>query len=346
MNRAVSHHLLLALMLLLLAAAVPVVARRGDDDRSGPVRRMLLHIMDRRAQSAQAVLKSREIPLVHDGRQRRYLVHEPEGKVPERGWPVVLAFHGGGGSAPQFLSQVGLEALAERERFLLVAPDGTGQARNILHTWNVFFGFGHAERHEVDDLGFVDTVLDDLESRFRIDPRRLFATGISNGAILCHWLAAQPGNRLAAIAPVVGALGGRHPGERDWKRPPRPATPVSVLAIQGRRDDHVPIEGGLQRKSVGVPREMLSAEQTIRFWVRANECSSPARSWYDARLETRFTLYSEGRAGTEVELAVIENQGHAWPGAPKVRWRGDAGSPTFDANRVIWSFFEAHPRIR
>jgi polyhydroxybutyrate depolymerase len=129
-----------------------------------------------------------------DGRlQRNFILHLPPRYDSQKDLPLVLAFHGGGGSAQQLLDSCGLAAKADKEGFILVAPNGTGIFRKRLLTWNVGFGFGYAMRSHIDDIGFVHKLIEKLEGALRIDPKRIFATGISNGGILCHFLAAAPG---------------------------------------------------------------------------------------------------------------------------------------------------------
>jgi len=317
-----------------------------ESSRPGFIKRWLLQKVDERMRQQTAGVPAATISLRHDGRARRYLVHEPKNRAAGL-LPVVFVFHGGGGTAAQVLATCGLLKLSDEKGFLLIAPDGTGPTEESFHTWNVGFGFGTAQEQKVDDVGFFAAMLADVQKRWAVDERRLFATGISNGAILCHWLAAQPDCRLAAIAPIVGTAGGRSPGEKTWIMPPRPSKPVSVLAINGEIDQHIPLEGGLQKKSVKEAKEILSASETVRFWTDALGCAPVPECAYDDVRKTRFFRYKGGRGGAEVVLAVIVNQGHAWPGMGKPAWRGgDPSSPTYDANREMWEFFVKHPAIR
>ena len=291
------------------------------------------------------VVDAKEYSIQHDGRQRTYLVHTPKGWNGKDPLPVVCLFHGGGGSARQALNSYGLIKKSDEVGFLLVAPNGTGPAANSFLTWNVGFGFGEAQKLKIDDPGFVKVLLEKLEKDFPVDSRRLFATGMSNGGFLCHWLAAQPGNRFAAIAPVVAALGGREKEEGDWITPPKPTTPVSVLAINGQLDEHVPLSGGWQKKSITEKRLMMSASDTVAFWFQANQCASESQCASDEQHKAFVTRFSGGQNGTVVIQYVLSNQGHAWPGSPKPpQARADLPSPDFPGNDMIWEFFKAHPR--
>ncbi len=280
----------------------------------------------------------------HGGMTRQYFVFTPA-NAPAGRLPLVMYFHGGGGNARGGLAHSGLCATADSFGFLLVALDGTGRTGDVLHTWNVGFGFGSAEEENIDDIGFVAAMLAELKTKHAIDDSRIFATGISNGGILCHFLAADPRIGLAAIAPIVGTVGGYKVDGSQAIKPPAPARPVAVLAINGRTDEHVPLLGGLQQKSVTSPRRMLSASDTVQFWVQANGCQTTPVTTFAAEKNTTYVKFAGGRNATEVVLAIVENQGHAWPGAAGPGWAGgDAPSPTYDANTEMWKFFCAHPR--
>ncbi len=283
--------------------------------------------------------------MFHDGRKRTFYVYEPSFWDKKSEIPLVFLFHGGGGGARGSLYYYELEKKAEEAGFLLVAPNGTGETEHILLTWNVKFGFGYAQKNNVDDVGFVNALIDHLQQRYPIDAKRIFATGLSNGAILCHFLGAHLSHRIAAIAPVVGTLGGKEPGEKDWLMPPSPKGPVSVCILQGLIDKSVPINGQLQQRSIAAPKIMMSASDTIDFWVQANGCNSEGETWYDKKMLTTVHKHTDGKNNSEVIAYVIHNMGHAWPGSTRVpRLGSDKPSTLFPGNDIIWEFFKNHPK--
>lgn len=307
------------------------------------IKNALLQKID--AKALQQDVDSTLYPLEYDGYQRSYYLYVPKSWDKKTPIPVVFLFHGGGGGARGALYSYELEKKAEEAGFLLVAPNGTGESKNILLTWNVEFGFGFAQKNKVNDIGFVNALLDKLEKEYPVDQKRIYATGMSNGAIFCHFLAAQPGSRFAAIAPVVGTVGGKEQNETDWHTPPRPQVPVSVCMIQGLLDQHVSVKGGLQEKSVTEPKILMSASDTIDFWVNANTCNPVSVSTYDESMKTTIHNFGGGRNGTEVITYVIHNMGHAWPGSTRVPRKGsDKPAADFPGNEIIWKFFSTHPR--
>ena len=151
-------------------------------------------------------------------------------------------------------------------------------------------------------------LLDDLATVVNVDPKRVFATGMSNGAMMCYRLAAELSDRIAAIAAVAGTMAIENC---------QPRRPVPVLHFHGTKDGLVLFDGPDER----IPKNLkfLSVDDTIRAWVKANGCpptpviTDPAGS---RRREAglRKKTYGPGREGAEVILYTIEGGGHTWPG--------------------------------
>lgn len=270
--------------------------------------------------------------LTHDGRERSYLVHVPPGYDPTRPTPVVLVFHGGGGNAENARRMTGFDAVADAEGFIVVYPNGTGRQPDRLLTWNGGHCCGYAMEQKVDDMGFVQALLANLETVANVDKRRIYATGMSNGAIMSYRLACELSDVIAAIGPVAATQ------NIDECAPSRP---VPVLHIHGDADRHAPYEGGVGEESlVGVHFE--SVETTIEFWVRHNGCGPTPKVTQSGDL--RHTVYSGCRQDAAVELYTIIGGGHAWPGGQPGWKGGDVSTTGLNASQVIWEFFAAHPK--
>ncbi len=200
-------------------------------------------------------------------------------------------------------------------------------------------------KKNIDDVGFVRQLIDKLENRLRIDPDRIFATGISNGGILCHLLAAHLPGKIAAIAPIVGAVGGKKDKREYYLMPPSPASPVAVIAFNGRLDQHMPYKGGIQEKYAGkAPVYVTSAWTMHKFWTKANGCADkPERKTHPLK-QHMVVSFGEGCRGSEVVQYLIFDQGHAWPGSKNPRRFGDTPSKHVSANDIMWEFFSTHPR--
>jgi len=279
-----------------------------------------------RAPAIQAPSGRSTHTLEHDGVARTYLLYVPAS--PPRGpVPLVVALHGGFGTGASALRQGGWEAAADRHGFVVVAPDG------LTRSWNAGFCCGPAMRNDVDDVGFVLAVLDDVEATLRIDPRRVYATGMSNGAMMAYRLGCEASERFAAIAPVAGTV---------VVPSCSPTVPVALLHIHGLTDRNVPFDGGLPTKTFQPdPPTYPPVRDGVETFVRADGCRA------EPEVTTRDVVTTERWRGcddrTAVKLITIADGGHSWPGGTRMAALLDPPSDALDATTVIWRFFAAHP---
>jgi polyhydroxybutyrate depolymerase len=259
---------------------------------------------------------------------RSYLMHIPPSYDPKKKTPVVLAFHGAVMTAEMMTLFSGLNKKADEAGFIVVYPSGSGSG--LFLTWNAG-GFWKIA-NQADDIGFVNKLLDDLPKVANIDPKRIFATGMSNGAMMCYRVAAELSERIAAIAPVAGTL------VIDECKPSRP---VPVMHFHGRADKLVPF-GEPGKKSF-----IRGVEDCLQLWVKAAGCPKEPQvkelpNKTDKLQVTRKT-YGPGKNGAEVVLYMIEGGGHTWPGMPPpVTWIG-LSTMNISANDLMWDFFKRHP---
>jgi polyhydroxybutyrate depolymerase len=155
--------------------------------------------------------------LQHDGRMRRFLVHDFSGG---KRAPVVIALHGGGGHPENAVDISQFDVIAARERFIAVYPGGTGGTPGgRLLTWNAGHCCAYARENKIDDVGFISAMIDQLVRSGRADPKRIYVTGMSNGAMMTHVLARELPEKIAAIGPIVGAVFGDEPPPGDRSLP-------------------------------------------------------------------------------------------------------------------------------
>lgn len=268
-------------------------------------------------------------------RTRSYLVHVPPQYDPKRPTPVVLVLHGAGTNGGITVSFTGMSKKADQAGFVAVYPNGTGLA-GLMLTWNAG-GFRKKQDGEADDVAFTRKVLDDLATIVNVDPKRVYATGMSNGGMMCYRLAAELSDRIAAIAPVAGTMAIEKYA---------PKRPVPVMHFHGAADKMVPFGGPDSRtpKFLG----FKSVEDTIKICVKANGCPEEPETVTlpdkaaDGTSVTKKT-YGPGKGGSEVVLFIIEGGGHTWPGQqPAVGFIGKS-SKNISANDLIWEFFKKHP---
>ena len=176
---------------------------------------------------------------------RHYTVHVPPGYNGKTSVPVVIMLHGGGGTGKAAATETGWGAKADKAGFLAVFPDAMppdptkpSRFRGNPQLWNDGSDRFYPGQKAPDDIGFVNAMLDEMIARFAVDQRQIFVTGFSNGASMSFRIGAELSNRIAAIAPVAGAL---------WLEPLRLERPVSMIYITGTADPLNPIEGGVPR---------------------------------------------------------------------------------------------------
>ncbi|MBM4156159.1 MAG: hypothetical protein FJ221_14210 [Lentisphaerae bacterium] len=273
--------------------------------------------------------------------QRRYLVHVPPGYDAAKATPVVIAFHGGGGNPASMVRLSGLNAKSDAAGFIVAYPYGTGRLENQFLTFNAGGCCGYAMENKIDDVGFTRALIDDLATVVTLDTNRVFATGLSNGGIMAHYLASELSDRIAAIAPVGGPL------MMDACRPRRA---VSVMHFHGTGDEFAPFKGGFGKGAAGGKgvTDFKSVDFTIKNWVKANSCDArpeivPLPDKADDGMRVTRKTWSGGKDGSEVVLIEIEGGGHTWPGRePPVAMLGKS-TMDISANDLMWEFFQAHP---
>jgi len=267
---------------------------------------------------------------------RSYLFHVPPLYRADKPTPVVIALHGAAMNARLMEGFCGLNDKADQAGFVVVYVNGSGPG-GVLLVWNSGGLRVDKGRSTSDDVGYISKVIDDLSTQVNVDPARVFATGMSNGGMMCYRLAAELSNRIAAIAPVAGTM-----AVATYK----PTRPVPVLHFHGTADKLVPIEG-----LGSTPARYLgfkSVADTIRIVTQFNNClpeptvvALPDTAHDNTSVTKKIYRAKEGSA--DVVLYLIENGGHTWPGRqPKIDFIGRSTSQ-IDANDIIWDFFQKHP---
>ena len=270
--------------------------------------------------------------LVHKEEKRRYIVYTPEAyqSQPQQTFPVVFNFHGGGMSMAEQMLYTQMNKTAERHRFIVVYPQG------IKQDWNVDFGMDYLAG--TDDVGFTQAILSKLKQDYRIDDKRVYATGLSRGGFFALRLAAELPQQFAAVASVGAPMPEpvlQHHQKKDK---------VGMLLMQGTADKVVLFEGKAA--------SYLSAEDTFDYWRKHNGIDGGVPA---ARLlptapgdDTQVTHVEQGNGagGARVALITVKDGGHTWPGADAFNVGLPIGKTTraIDANEVMWEFFSRHRR--
>ncbi len=246
--------------------------------------------------------------------------------------PLLLAFHGHFGTGKGMARLTGLDAVADRRGFVVVYPDGLDRG------WNDGRPGG---RNTADDLGFTKALIARVLERYPIDPKRVYATGMSNGATFVQYLGCSMAGTFAALATVDGSMIAADEPQCH------PSRPVSMLTIAGTDDPIMPFGGGEIHLLGAASGGVLSYASTLAFWARQADCAGvpaaaavPASAPADGT-SVSLTRYRGCRAGASVEGYAVAGGGHTWPGGPQYAPEAFIGrtSGQLDATRAIVNFF-------
>jgi poly(3-hydroxybutyrate) depolymerase len=247
--------------------------------------------------------------------------------------PVVLALHGGQGSAQIMRTNSGFDQVARKNGFMVVYPEGTDFG-NDRHAWNTGFLL-RRQVQNADDIAYLDMLIDKLIDEHGADPSRIYMTGGSNGGMMTFVYAVARSERLAAVAPVVASM---------FSFDTKPKHPLPILMINGAKDDEVPIEGGLSRNPLvrrAQDAPYKSIDQVVEFWVQVNKSQSPPTVEKTGTLTT--TSYAGSVGGAPTELIVDSVGGHGWPGS-RARRENTTPITAFSGAEKVWDFFKEKKR--
>lgn len=268
-----------------------------------------------------------------DNVKRSHWIHVPPKYDPKAPTPVLLVLHGAAMDGKMMEVFSGLNKTADKYGFIAVYPNGTGPG-GVLLTWNAGLFPGDLNKNDkADDVKYLGKVLDDVEHALNVDKKRIYVTGLSNGAMMSYRLASEMSDRIAAIAPVAGTMAIEKYA---------PSRPIPVLHFHGTKDTLVPYNG--PDKTAEVPKFMRfrSVDDTILTCVRANGAAEqPTETEIDAKepnLRIKCKTYANGKA--DVILYTIENGGHTWPGSMLAPAFLGLSTRHFSANEVMWDFFK------
>lgn len=261
-----------------------------------------------------------------DGYQRTFLVHAPPTYNGVDALPLIIAMHGGFGSAANLQNQSLLSEKSDTENFIVVYPEGVQSILNI-RTWNAGACCGFASNSNVDDVGFISALIDTLLLDFAIDESRIYATGMSNGGFMAHRLACELSHRIAAIAPVACSMA---------LESCDPERPVPIIQFHSYQDLNIPYLGG---EGDGPSVHYNPPQDSVmNVWAEKDECVVLNEVVEDNDQYT-FTRWSDCECLAEIHHYISTDGGHSWPGGTAT-FLGDPVSDFINANDLMWDFFE------
>ncbi len=283
---------------------------------------------------------TREYKMTFKGYERNYYVHLPNKEKMNQPVPLLFHLHGGGGTAegtPE-LTFGRFDELADRDGFIVVYPNAIeknwndGRKSDDVKSW----------REDIDDVGFIIAIIDELKTKYKIDEQRIFTTGMSNGGFMSGRLACDRADIFRGAAILTAQI------SKDYLPSCNPAQPLAILVMNGTEDKIVPYDGGqitILKKTRG---EILSTEEFVDFWKGKNKCTAEKRMVnLPNKLDDGTTISIKEYSGCANRGALIfykiEGGGHTWPGGKQYlgeKWIGKT-SLEINACEVIWDYFQS-----
>lgn len=264
-----------------------------------------------------------------DGVDRSFLLHLPSGYDGASDIPLVIAMHGGFGNAYSLQYQSQLSVKADAENFIVVYPEGLAGGILGISSWNAGWCCGWASNNDIDDVGFIDALLDTLIGQYSIDTDRIYATGMSNGGFMSYRLACELSDRIAAIAPVAASMS---------MVSCNPDRPVPIIDFHSYLDTHIPYAGGI---GTG-PSDHYNPPQdsVLNFWAEKSDCTNLNDTIIDDGQYT-FIKWTSCGCDAEIHYYITQDGGHSWPGGQQTVV-GDPVSGFISATDLMWAFFQEH----
>jgi polyhydroxybutyrate depolymerase len=278
-------------------------------------------------------------------RLRSYRIHVPPSYNGLDAVPLVVVLHGFPDNAHDIQS-IGMNAEADKEGFIVVYPNGhTYSLRwalmNVRYagTWGFFYNCWDFDN--VDDVGFIRTLIEKLQTTLEINSSRIYITGLSGGALMTYRLGAELSDILAAIAPVAGSIGGEWSDKNGQVLPlyiiPEPEHPLPVIIFHGMNDSVVLYDGG-----TGISGDtFLSVNESVAFWVNVDHCDPTPQINISKSGNIIRKTYANESQGTEVVLYSVVDGVHGWFGGTDWPYEYPC---EISCNKLIWDFFAAHPK--
>ena len=265
----------------------------------------------------------------HEGLERSFLIYVPK-NIKENA-PLVVAIHGYTSSAKTLMGYSGINQIADKEGFLVAYPQGTKDSRD-----NNFFNVGY-EFHsdsKVNDVNFIREIVLNLTKDYKLNSKRVFATGMSNGGDMSYLLACTSSDLFTAVAPVAGVM------MKDTLENCNPEKKIPIFEIHGTKDSISKFEGDMNNEDKwGAYYDLPS---TIEFWVNKHALNEKEtiqlknKNTEDGTTIT-FERYWSDESQQEVWFYIVNDGNHTWPGMTGLFSR--TANQDINSAEEIWKFF-------
>ncbi|HTF02885.1 MAG TPA: PHB depolymerase family esterase [Bacteroidia bacterium] len=265
--------------------------------------------------------------LVHNSLVRTYSFYVPASYIPGQPVPLVIDLHGFGSDGPTHAQRSNFQAIADTANFIVAHPNGTRETITQQRFWN----YGAPLVSSVDDVGFLEALIDTISADYSINQNRIYCSGMSNGTFMSYYVACQS-NRFAAVGGVTGSM------SVPMYNSCNPVRPTPTIHVHGTSDNVNPYTG---------TSSMQGIESVAVFWAVQNSCdTTPVITQLadtdpnDGATAERY-VYNNGVNGHTVELFKVTGGGHTWPGHYVFTFNGNT-CMDFDATAELWRFFSQY----
>ncbi|GER90137.1 esterase [Dictyobacter vulcani] len=248
---------------------------------------------------------------------RTYLVHVPAQYSAKTAVPMVIIFHGHGGTAQEAEQDTGFSQLADKEQFIAVYPQGLPDDGQMP----MWASIGPLD-YNIDETVFMNDMLDKLTKDFCVDTQRIYATGFSNGGGMSGFVACQLSTRIAAVAPISGNY---YPLQAGC----HPQRAVPMLEIHGSADPIVPYNGISAKVNPQWP--LPAVQDWLGEWAKRNGCTKGPEQFFQDKNATGFR-WTDCHQNATIMHYRMEGEGHTVP----------AKIGNLPTEQVIWNFFKLH----
>ena len=264
--------------------------------------------------SGECYLNTNAQAIVHDGIDREYILYVPNSYDGTSSVPLMLNFHGFGGSASQFMQEADMRSLAEANTFILVYPQGS--CLDGSSHWNPC-PIGGDNKSTADDVGFIESIISEISSQYTIDMERIYAAGYSNGGMMAYGLANYKSDLIAAVASVSGTM-------LNCTGPT--SHPMPVVHLHGTSDGVVSYNGS---------NDWNSVQSTLEYWTSFNNTISTPTIDTDntGGMTIEHYSYEQGDNAVSVEHYKYIGGDHVWFNEP---YQGQ------NASELVWNFMSRY----
>ena len=264
--------------------------------------------------SGECYLNTNAQAIVHDGIDREYILYIPNSYDGTSSVPLMLNFHGFGGSASQFMQEADMRSLAEANTFILVYPQGS--CLDGSSHWNPC-PIGGDNKSTADDVGFIESIISEISSQYTIDMERIYAAGYSNGGMMAYGLANYKSDLIAAVASVSGTM-------LNCTGPT--SHPMPVVHLHGTSDGVVSYNGS---------NDWNSVQSTLEYWTSFNNTISTPTIDTDntGGMTIEHYSYEQGDNAVSVEHYKYIGGDHVWFNET---YQGQ------NASELVWNFMSRY----